>query len=103
MIVTAQQQPQPRLVTFAELQRALLPHCADWPWAVDAIRDLWLLGAPIPTGPRTPEIRILLPGQFAKWWSEVQARMSLPQTAAEILPTLSARRAGGHRSQRDVN
>lgn len=98
-VLTTQNQPQPRLVTFAELQRTLLPICFGWPWAEDAIRDLWLLGAPVPTGPNRPEIRILLPGQFAKWLGEVQARMGLTQTAAEVLPTIAARKTSGYRSQ----
>ncbi len=68
----------PRIVTFADLQRVLLPYCLGWSWAADAIRDLWLKGAPVPTGPHEPEKRILLPGQFKKWWAEVQQRQGLP-------------------------
>jgi hypothetical protein len=70
-------QPEPRLVTLAELRSRLLPLCMGWSWAEDAIHDLWLLGAPIPTGPNQPETRILLPGQFKKWYGEIQARMGL--------------------------
>ena len=93
------QPPQPRLVTYQELKAKLEPLCNGWPWALDAIRDLWLKGAPVPTGPHTPETRILLPGQFAAWWREVQARQGLATPAAAIFPTITPRRQAGARSK----
>lgn len=84
---------QARLVTYPDLRRKLLPYVGGWKWAEDAIRDLWLLGAPIPND-RCPEAeetnkpckaypfcnhirRVLLPGAFADWWEEVASKEAL--------------------------
>jgi hypothetical protein len=72
-------------VSLAQLRRALLPLCRGWGWAEEAITDLWLLGCPLPQcGPRTMELRLLLPGQFRKWWFEVQQRMAY-EASAEVV------------------
>ena len=76
-VMTPAETMQPRLVTFEELRTKLLPLCQNWPWAQDAIRDLWLKGAPVPVPAHTSEMRILLPGQFRAWWMEIQQRMSI--------------------------
>jgi hypothetical protein len=76
----------PRAVTLAELRGVLLPLCAGWSWAEGAILDLWKLGAPTPdSGPGVPERRILLPGQFARWWGEVAARTGREGLPREVL------------------
>jgi hypothetical protein len=86
---------QPKLVTFEELRVKLLPYCLGWAWAEDAIRDLWLKGAPVPTAPHTPETRVLLPGQFRAWWGEIQQRMGLPVGASDLYNQLT----GSYRTQ----
>jgi hypothetical protein len=79
----------PRVVSYSELRRALLPFCAGYSWAEDAIRDLWLLGAPAPTHHTDRvERRVLLPTQFAKWWADVANRMALEATPSEAYTTL---------------
>ncbi len=84
MAIVVPRDLRPKCVSYGELRRVLLPHCLGWGWAENAIRDLWLMGAPIPVGPGEPERRILLPTQFRKWWAEVQAKMSVT-TPAEVL------------------
>jgi hypothetical protein len=78
----------PRLVTYPELFRKLSVYTHGWPWAEDSIRDLWLLGSPVPQDecpggkpcksyPICNHIRrVLIPEQFAKWWKEVGDRQA---------------------------
>ena len=85
IIVTAAELTSPKTVTLAQLRRVLLPYCMGWRWAEDAINDLWLKGCPMPyCGPGVEEVRILLPGQFRKWWAEVQQRIGY-EVAAEVM------------------
>ena len=92
--MTADRRPQtadlrPRIVTEEELVRVLLPYIQGYPWAYDALRDLWRMGAPTPdSGPGVPERRILLPSQFRKWWEDVRRRMGYEMTAEEVLGRL---------------
>jgi len=89
-ILTPREVLQPRIVTFAELFKALFPLTGGWPWAVDAIRDLWLLGAPVPSlSPTNVEMRILLPQQFQKWFAEIQQRMGLQVSPGDMYATAS--------------
>lgn len=70
---------KPRIVTEAELIEALMPYIVGYAWALDTIGDLWRMGAPEPN-PRPrgwPERRILLPGQFKRWWDDVQRRQGI--------------------------
>jgi hypothetical protein len=85
-----------KMVTLPQLRRILLPYTHGWQWAEDAIVDLWRMGAPDPAAsvcpyqPACPDLmcphirRILLPTQFATWWQDVQARMSLNISHEEI-------------------
>lgn len=76
----------PRLVTERELFRVLWPYIAEYPWARDALRDLWRMGAPVPNpAPDGSEQRVLLPRQFAKWWRDVAERMGVDLSPAEVL------------------
>lgn len=74
---------QPRVVTWDELVRVLLPKIQGYPWAMDTIGDLWRMGAPDPqTIVGTPgERRVLLPQRFQAWWQDVQQRMGHEQGA----------------------
>ena len=67
----------PRIVSFDQLRAVLLPVVSGYSWAEDSMRDLWLLGAPLPQPPGEPERRILLPQKFLTWWAEVQQRMGI--------------------------
>lgn len=71
---------QPRVVTFADLQRSLSRFLHTKSAKAD-LYDLWRMGAPIPqNNPRAPEKRVLLPGQFAQWWQiHVVNKMGLAQ------------------------
>jgi len=75
-----------RIVSEAELFAALWPYIAHYPWAQDALRDLWRMGAPVPhRGPRGEELRVLLARQFAKWWADVAERAGIEASPAEVL------------------
>jgi len=88
---------QPRLVSYPQLVIRLFPLLKGWSWAQDALRDLWLLGAPVPQDhcpgnvpckayPRCNHIRrVLLPAQFKKWWDEVRERQSIEIAAKALL------------------
>ena len=73
----------PKIVTLTELRKVLVPLTNGWRWADNAINDLWLKGAPIPTSTGQEECRILLPGQFKLWWGEVAQRMSYDMSGEE--------------------
>jgi hypothetical protein len=87
---------QPKLVTYPELRRKLEVYTRGWPWAEDAIRDLWLMGAPMPMDkcpgntpckayPSCDHIRrVLIPEAFAKWWAEVGERQAELIGAKEV-------------------
>jgi hypothetical protein len=85
----------PRLVTYEELCVKLLPMCQGWPWAQDAIRDLWLKGSPVPVPEHALERRILLSGQFRKWWMEIQQRMSIDVSVEIAYATVTQNAATG--------
>jgi hypothetical protein len=61
-----------RFVTYKELIEKLLPYISGYSWAIDALHDLWTMGAP---NPQNPQERLLLPTQFKKWWDDVCRRM----------------------------
>jgi len=91
-VVTLQSAVQPRAVTLAQLRAKLLPHCHGWHWGEDTITDLWKLGAPLPSsGPGQEEQRILLPGQFRKWWAELQQRLESGVSAATAYVEVTGR------------
>ncbi len=90
-LLTLDDLTRPRTISLKELRDKLLPLYATWPWADDAIVDLWKLGAPDPQALVCPQVaegsgppcrerecphvkRILLPGQFQKWVHEVEQR-----------------------------
>jgi len=87
---------KPRLVSYPQLMAKLMPLLGGWKWAEDALRDLWLLGAPVPQDrcpgnvpckayPRCNHIRrVLLPTQFKQWWDEVSERQSI-EVAAQVM------------------
>lgn len=75
----------PRIVSFAELQAVLMPLALGYAWGEAAIRDLWLLGAPIPNDMTK---RILLPNQFMEWFEDVQARQGLNISLREVHDSL---------------
>jgi len=75
---------QPRIVTLKELHDKLIPICGGDKWGIDTIGDLWKMGAPIPNvNPDQPEQRILLPGQFQKWFQDVATRTGNDLTARQ--------------------
>jgi hypothetical protein len=83
----------PRIVTRAELDRAVLPHIVGYDWAVNALDDLWRNSTPTPetvqahlAGVPVPERRILLPSAFATWWADVQQRKGINTPLDKIIP-----------------
>ena len=96
-IISAADYQKPRIVSLAELQRVLTRYTYGAKWAEDAIVDLWKLGAPIPQPANQPERRILLPGQFSKWWGELAQRMGYAANGRQSYNELSPlfRASGG--------
>jgi len=83
----------PRIVTRADLDRAVLPHILGYTWAVNALEDLWRMSTPTPetvqahlAGIPVVERRILYPSQFASWWADVQKRQGIPTSLDRIIP-----------------
>jgi len=87
--LTPSSQQKPKIVTLVELQSVLAPYVLGNKWAENAIVDLWKLGAPIPVAVGQPEQRVLLPGQFAKWWADLAQQMGYPSTGAQSYNQLS--------------
>lgn len=91
---------QPRLVTYPELLEKLKVYTRGWSWGEDSIRDLWLLGAPMPMDicpgntpcksyPICNHIRrVLIPEHFAEWWREVGDRQAEAIGAKEVVSTI---------------
>lgn len=72
-------QPNPQVVTLAQLQRTLLPLVAGYKWGQDTIHDLWNTSTPVPqASPHEPQKRLILPVRFLEWWGDVQQRMGIP-------------------------
>jgi len=100
---------RPCMVSIYELLAKLLPLIQGYPWAEDALMDLWRMGAPDPSPASRPcppgrcllqalrlhacvprwgcarEKRLLLPQQFAAWWQDVAQRQGLSLTPGQAL------------------
>ena len=83
----------PRIITRADLNRAVLPHILGYTWAVKALEDLWRMSTPTPetvqmylAGLPYEERRILHPSQFAAWWADVQQRKGITTSLERIIP-----------------
>jgi hypothetical protein len=100
------------VVTFAELRDALAPlHLGRRSW-VDALHDLWKLGAPSPDSrvlapkgyderqrqPGNVEKRLVLPTPLAQWIAQVSAARGIPYTHAQALRMLAGKPDYGERS-----
>lgn len=67
----------PLIVTYDQLVKILQPITMGYKWGEQTIRDLWLIGAPIP-----PDKRIVFPGKLAEWLADVMERKGQPLDAA---------------------
>lgn len=83
----------PRIITKADLNRAVLPHILGYSWAVKALEDLWRMSTPTPetvqahlAGLPYEERRILYPSQFAAWWADVQQRKGTNISLDRVIP-----------------
>lgn len=65
----------PLIVSYAELKARLQPITAGYAWGEGTIRDLWLLGAPMP---QNTARRIVFPAQLARWLEDVLQRQGRP-------------------------
>lgn len=84
---------QPRVITWADLERSVLPHVQGYDWAVRALDDLWRMSTPTPesvqaamAGQPYTERRILMPSVFEQWWSDVQKRRGINLPLSSIIP-----------------
>ena len=68
----------PLILTYAQLEAALLPVTAGYKWGRDTIHDLWKIGAPTPDSTPDNERRIVFPGQLMKWLEDVLTRQGRP-------------------------
>lgn len=108
------------MVSIYELRAKLMPLIVDYPWAEDALMDLWKMGAPDPAPGSVPcnlafgpnacakamvgkercgvygcaqEKRVLLPRQFEAWWGDVAQRQGVAFVATGLLkPDVAKRR-----------
>lgn len=69
----------PLEATYEELVIILQPITMGYAWGESAIRDLWLLGAPLP-----PDFtkRIVFPNKLAEWLVDVLEKKGQPLDAA---------------------
>lgn len=65
----------PLQVTYTQLAAILQPITTGYKWGEDTIRDLWLMGAPLP---QDTARRIVFPNQLAKWLEDVLTRQGRP-------------------------
>jgi hypothetical protein len=84
---------QPRIITWGDLERSVLPHVQGYDWAVRALEDLWRMSTPTPesvqaamAGGPFVERRILLPGVFQQWWADVQQRQGIDLPLNSVIP-----------------
>ena len=83
---------QPRIVTWDDLNRSVLPHIVGYSWAVNALDELWRMSTPTPesvqmamSGAPFVEKRILYPSLFAQWWADVQQRRGIETPLDSII------------------
>ena len=85
----------PRIVTWQDLQRSVMPHIAGYDWAVNALGELWQMSTPTPESVQAAmagvpyiETRILYPSLFATWWADVQQRRGIATPLDQIIPAV---------------
>jgi len=83
----------PRIITKADLDKAVLPHIMGYEWAVNALEDLWRMSSPTPESLRAAmrgipfiETRILYPSLFKQWWADVQQRRGITLPLDSVIP-----------------
>ncbi len=101
---------KPQFVSMARLRKILMPFMSGIKNAEDDLQDLWRMGAPSPLSHEHPcsrvhtadecrrqkagldpcephacyyEKRLLLPAQFATWWTDIAARQGLELKAGD--------------------
>lgn len=62
-------QYKPLILSYRELESVLFPYIVTNAWGIDTIRDLWMVGAPIPGVGE--ERRVILPGKLMEWLKDV--------------------------------
>jgi hypothetical protein len=65
----------PLQVTYQQLCAILQPITVGYAWGEGTIRDLWLMGAPLP---HDTTQRIVFPNQLARWLEDVLNRQGRP-------------------------
>ena len=76
---------KPVIISEATLVERLWPYLRGYHWALDTIGDLWRMGAPVPNPqPDGIERRIILPGQFKRWWEDVCQRQGVGLAPDEV-------------------
>lgn len=72
----------PLIVTYPELVAILQPLTMGYKWGEETIRDLWTMGAVIPSpNPQEATKRIVFPGKLAEWLADVLDRKGQPLDA----------------------
>ena len=79
----------PVCLSYGNLCRILSPLVEGYAWGQDTIRDLWLLGAPMPpaVGAAAPgeTVRLIVPSQLMAWLTDVLNRQGRPLDEAATL------------------
>ena len=80
---------QPVVMSLSQLQQTLLPLTTGYKWGEGTIRDLWILGAPMPpmpgASPVADDVRLIVPSQLMKWLEDVLKRQGRPLSTSASL------------------
>ena len=83
----------PRIITKADLDKAVLPHIMGYEWAINALDELWRMSSPTAESVHAAlkgvpyiETRILYPSLFRQWWADVQQRRGISSSLDQIIP-----------------
>lgn len=71
----------PVCMSLPQLTATLIPLTAGYKWGEGTIRDLWMLGAPMPPMPGAAvasDVRLIVPSQLMKWLEDVLTRQGRP-------------------------
>jgi len=79
----------PVVMSLQQLKYTLLPFTAGYKWGEETIRDLWILGAPMPpmpgASPVADDVRLIVPSQLMKWLEDVLTRQGRPLSTSAAL------------------
>ena len=78
----------PICMTWPQLYATLEPLTRGYKWGESTIRDLWMLGAPMPPTPGAKVMldeRLIVPSQLMAWLEDVLNRQGRPLSTSAAL------------------